>query len=111
MASVKAYVISEVEILDEDDGQRYRDLAAESIAAYGGCYLVRGARPEVAEGSMPDARRVVVVEFPSMERLREWYASPQYARALAIRRTTLDRRLIFVPGVSDPSGNPTGETA
>ncbi len=92
-------MISEVEVLDEEAGQRYRDLAARSIAAYGGRYLVRGAPPEVAEGSMPPERRMVVVEFPSMQRVRDWYGSPEYADALAIRGTALDRRLVFVEGV------------
>ncbi|MQA85344.1 MAG: DUF1330 domain-containing protein [Streptosporangiales bacterium] len=40
-------MISEVEILDEEEGQRYRDLAAKSIAAHGGRYLVRGALRQV----------------------------------------------------------------
>jgi uncharacterized protein (DUF1330 family) len=34
-----------------------------------------------------------------MERLREWYASAEYAEALKVRRTALDRRLIFIEGV------------
>jgi hypothetical protein len=36
-----------------------------------------------------------------MERLREWYASPEYAEALQIRQTALARRLMFVAGVDD----------
>jgi uncharacterized protein (DUF1330 family) len=40
-----------------------------------------------------------------MERLREWYASPEYAEALKVRRTALDRRLIFVEGVP-PANDP-----
>lgn len=44
-----AYVISEVEILDETQGQRYRDLAAESIAP--------------------------AADTSSEEQLRAWYAS------------------------------------
>jgi uncharacterized protein (DUF1330 family) len=35
-----------------------------------------------------------------MARLREWYASPEYAEAFKVRRTALDRRLIFVEGVA-----------
>jgi uncharacterized protein (DUF1330 family) len=96
-----AYVISEVEMLDESQGQRYRDLAAASIALHGGRYIVRGAKPEVAEGEWPDARRVVVVEFPTMEQLRSWYDSSDYAEALAVRQTALNRRLLFVDGVDE----------
>jgi uncharacterized protein (DUF1330 family) len=97
-----AYVISEVEMLDEAQGQRYRDLASASIERYGGRYLVRGADPEVAEGEWPPRRRVVVVEFPTMERLQEWYRSPEYADALAVSRSALERCLLFVEGVEGP---------
>jgi uncharacterized protein (DUF1330 family) len=97
-----AYVISEVEMLDETQGQRYRELAAASIALHGGRYIVRGAEPEVAEGEWPPAQRVVVVEFQDMEQLRCWYGSRDYAEALAVRQTALTRRLLFVDGVSDP---------
>jgi uncharacterized protein (DUF1330 family) len=96
---MSAFVISEVEILDEQQGARYRELAAASIARHGGRYLVRGASPQVAEGEFPSERRVVVVEFPSLEQLSEWYASDDYAEALEISRTALRRRLIFVEGV------------
>jgi uncharacterized protein (DUF1330 family) len=96
-----AYVISEVTVLDEVGGRRYRDLAARSITWYGGRYLVRGADPHVPEGEWPGHARVVVVEFPSMEQLERWYASAEYTQALAVRRTALDRRLLFVDGVTD----------
>ena len=94
-----AYVISELEVLDPVAIETYRSTAARSIAHYGGRYLVRGGVAEIAEGG-PPPKTLIVVEFPSMERLREWYASPEYAEALKVRRTALDRRLIFVEGVA-----------
>jgi uncharacterized protein (DUF1330 family) len=48
-----AYAISEVEVLDEARAGRYRQLAAASIAQYGGRYIVRGARSQVPEGEWP----------------------------------------------------------
>ncbi len=93
-----AYVISELEVSDAAGIETYRTIAAKSIAQYGGRYLVRGGAASVAEGG-PPPKNIVVVEFPSMERLREWYASPEYAEALKVQRTALDRRLIFVEGV------------
>jgi len=92
-----AYVISEVEVLDERVADRYRELAAASIARHGGRYLVRGAVANVVEGPA-SGRRVVVVEFPSMQVAREWYASADYAQALAFRAQALERRLVFVEG-------------
>jgi uncharacterized protein (DUF1330 family) len=94
-----AYVISELEVRDPVAIESYRTLAAKSIAQYGGRYLVRNGAASVAEGG-PPVKSIVVVEFPSMDRLREWYASPEYAEALEVRQTALDRRLIFVEGVA-----------
>jgi len=96
---MSAYVISEVETRDTAAMETYRALAAESIAHYGGRYLVRGGAAEVVEGA-PPPKTLIIVEFPSMERAREWYASPDYAEALKVRRTALDRRLVFVEGVA-----------
>ena len=98
-----AFVLSEVEVLDQDGAARYRDLAAASIEQYGGKYLVRAAEASVAEGREA-AGRIVLVEFPSMQRIHEWYGSPEYARALAFRDRALTRRLIFVDGLPACSG-------
>ena len=95
---MSAYVISEVDVRDPAGFETYRTIAAKAIAQYGGCYLVRGGAASIAEGG-PPPKTIIVVEFPSMEKLREWYASPEYAQALKVRRTALDRRLIFVEGV------------
>jgi uncharacterized protein (DUF1330 family) len=96
-----AFVISEVQILNEDAASQYRHLAASSIATYGGRYLARAAEAVVVEGE-PTRRRIVIAEFPSMQRIREWYASPEYAEALKFREAALDRRLMFVEGVNPP---------
>jgi uncharacterized protein (DUF1330 family) len=99
---MSAYVISEVEITDAAGFEVYRTLAAKSIAQYGGRYLVRGGAAAAVEGG-PPPKNIIVIEFSSMENLRQWYASPEYAEALKHRRTALDRRLIFVDGVPAPT--------
>ena len=99
---MSAYLISEVEVRDPAGFEAYRTIAAKAIAQYGGRYLVRGGTAEVVEGS-PPPKNIIVAEFPSMEVLREWYSSPEYAEALNHRRTALDRRLIFVEGVAVPT--------
>jgi uncharacterized protein (DUF1330 family) len=96
---VTAYVISEVEILDEAPAQRYRELAAASIEAHGGRYLARGAIPTVLEGDAAKGKRIVVVVFPDRDAAERWYRSDEYAAALEIRATALDRRLLLVDGV------------
>jgi uncharacterized protein (DUF1330 family) len=92
-----AYVISEVEPRDAALFERYRALAPATIARYGGRYVVRGGAAELVEGG-PPPKTLVIVEFPSLARAREWYASPEYAEALAVRAGALERRLVFVEG-------------
>lgn len=76
----------------------YRTLAAQTIAQYGSRYLAQGDAAEVGEGG-PPAKTIIIVEFPSMARAREWYASAEYADALKLRQTALERQLLFVEGV------------
>lgn len=91
-------MISEVEILDDVQGRRYRELAQESIVHHDGRYLARGATPTVLEGDCDD--RVVLVEFPDRETAERWYASAEYAEALQLSKTALRRRLLLVDGVA-----------
>ena len=93
-----AYVISEVEIVDPALADRYRPLAAESIAQFGGRYIVRGGEATLVEGE-PAPKMLVIVEFPNMAQAKEWYRSPEYAAALEVRHGALNRRLVFVEGV------------
>jgi uncharacterized protein (DUF1330 family) len=95
-----AYVISEVEILDQAQADTYRSLASASIGRYGGRYIVRGGAIELIEGERDPKRRLVIVEFPSMQRAHEWYRSPEYAEALKVRAGALTRTLAFVEGVA-----------
>ena len=44
-----AYMVAQVEILDPEQWERYKQIAAQEIARHGGRYLARGAGPEVEE--------------------------------------------------------------
>ena len=71
----KGYIYAEVEITDAAEYDEYRPLAAASIEAFGGRYIVRRGEPEGPEGNR-DVRLVVVLEFESRARALEWYHSP-----------------------------------
>jgi uncharacterized protein (DUF1330 family) len=102
---VSAYLISEVEVLDAEAWENYRVRAARAIARFGGRYLVRAASAEVIEADWPveepPAQTVIVAEFPSMNDLKRWYESPQYAAAFAFRAAAVKRRMIFVAGIDE----------
>src|SRR5688572_7685032 len=63
-AHVRAYIVVQITIDDPETYERYKALAPPSIAAYGGTYLVRGAKTTTLEGSW-DPERFVILEFPS----------------------------------------------
>lgn len=96
------YLISDVTARDADAFQIYRSRAAASIEKYGGRYLVRGGGIERLEGDWSPSA-IVIVEFPDAERAKRWYASPEYAEALAVRDRALRRNLILVEGVGASS--------
>jgi uncharacterized protein (DUF1330 family) len=96
---VPAYSITEVETLDEQQARTYQEVARAAVTRYGGRYLVLAEEPTVAEGQWPSGQRVVIIEFRSMDQLKAWYDSPEYAPARALARTALRRRLLFVEGV------------
>jgi uncharacterized protein (DUF1330 family) len=95
-----AYVISHVEIVDQNTIDDYRALAKQSAEKFGGRYLVRGGDLKVVEGDWNLKRQVVVIEFPNMDLAQTWYRSPEYSAALKIRATALDRTLLFVEGAT-----------
>jgi uncharacterized protein (DUF1330 family) len=95
-----AYIISEVsEVVDPAVLEKYRALAEVTIKQYGGRYLVRGGEWESLEGEWA-LERTIVVEFPSWERAKAWYRSPEYAAALELSRVALKRKMLMVDGVA-----------
>jgi uncharacterized protein (DUF1330 family) len=92
-----AYLIAQVEVTDPATYERYRPLAAASIAKHGGKYVVRGGKTEQLEG--PEPSRVVVLEFPSMAAAREFYFSPDYTEARKLREASSNSKLFIVEGV------------
>ena len=93
-----AYVVLDIEVKDPEKFARYRELAPPAIAAYGGRYLARGGATEVLEGS-PTLHRVVILEFPAMERARAWLESPEYREARQLRRASATTNAFVTQGL------------
>ena len=93
-----AYVIADVDVHDPVGFEEYRGLVGATIEKYGGRYLVRGGKSEVLEGAY-EVHRVVVLEFPSYERAKEWYNSAEYAPLIAMRQRAAKTNVVTVEGV------------
>lgn len=92
-----AYVIVDIEITDPEQYESYKQLAAPTVAQFDGRYVVRGGATETLEGGWVPGR-VVVLEFPSMQRAREWWGSDAYAPAKAMRHASANSQMILVEG-------------
>ena len=94
-----AYVVAHVEVTDPVRYAEYRSMVLGTMTPFGGRFLVRGPQPEVLEGSW-DPKRLVILEFPDANQARQWWASPEYAKAKAIRQATSIGTLVLLEGVA-----------
>jgi uncharacterized protein (DUF1330 family) len=95
-----AYVIVDITVRDREAYERYKLLAAPTVAAHGGRYLVRGGATDPLEGSWKPAR-LVVLEFPDAGAARGWWASEEYAPAKALRQSCARTEMLLVEGHLD----------
>lgn len=95
---MSAYVVVEIEVTDPVVYEEYKKLAQESVAKFGGRYAVRGGRTEQFEGDRMPAR-FVMLEFPTVARAKEWFASEDYARAREVRLRSANANMFVVEGM------------
>jgi uncharacterized protein (DUF1330 family) len=96
-----AYILA---IIDEHDPvafEAYREQALPVIAAYGGRSLLQGTRHERLEGDWAP-KRVVVVEFPTMEQARAFHASEAYQGPKAVRHGAARTDMLLFEGRIEP---------
>jgi uncharacterized protein (DUF1330 family) len=93
-----AYVVVQVEVKDADRYEGYKKMVPPSMEKFGGRFIVRGGTVHPMEGTW-SPKRFVIVEFPSVERAKAWWASPEYAEAKALRQATAESQLIIVEGL------------
>ena len=96
---MSAYIVVEIVIEDPARYERYKVLAPPSIALYGGRYLARGGPTTTLEGQWHPSR-FVMLEFPSAERARAWWNSPEYAEAKALRQSCAQTDMLLVEGLA-----------
>ena len=93
-----AFVIVQVTVEDAAAYERYKALAPASIAHYGGRYIARGGHSEALEGEW-DPCRVVILEFESVARAKQWLESPEYKEARSLRHASAHTQMIVVDGL------------
>jgi uncharacterized protein (DUF1330 family) len=93
-----AYIIVEIEVTDPATYEEYKKLTPASLVPFEGRFIVRGGKTETLEGGW-QPNRMVVLEFPDMEKAKAWWGSDAYGPAKAIRQKASNTRMILVEGV------------
>jgi len=93
-----AYIIVDILVHNAENYEDYKKLTPASLAPYEGKFIVRGGRTETLEGGW-QPERLVVLEFPCAEKAKQWWSSPEYARAKALRQANATTEMILVEGL------------
>ena len=94
---MSAYLIVRVTVRDQVAYREYMQHTPRVIDQFGGRMLVRGGATETLEGR-EETQRIVIIEFPSMEQAKAFYASPEYQKAKALREGAGEGQFILVEG-------------
>lgn len=98
-----AYLVGLMEVTDHEEFAHYGKAAAEALEPYGGRFkplsMTAVSEPTIYEGERP-ADHMFIIEFESRELFEEFYASPAYRDALAIRlRSSIPKALMVMEGM------------
>jgi len=94
-APKKAYILVQVNVTNPQQYAEYAKLSPGIIEKFGGRFVARGGRAETLEGT-PAPSRIVIVEFPSYERAREFYNSAEYQAARKLRAGAATAQFVLV---------------
>ena len=86
---MSVYSISSITVKDWDTYQEYMKRASEIIAMYGGKYLVRGGEI-LADSTSWHPKRVVILEFPTIEQMKAFRDSDEYKPVAELRHKAAD---------------------
>ena len=94
-----AYVVVQLKITREQGWPEYGAAMLPLMQSFGGRPIVADAPVEVFEGSH-DGRQLAIFEFPSMEAVRSFEYSPEYAEVKKLRAGSGDLDVWGVPGLA-----------
>ncbi len=96
----KGYWIARVDITDQEKYKAYIAANAEPLKKYGARFLVRAGRCETPEGT--SRSRNAVIEFPTYQAALDCWKSPEYQRAIKLRKDVSTIDLVIIEGYEGP---------
>lgn len=93
---VKGYWIVSVDISNPESYKMYIAENRSAFRKYEARFVIRGGKSEVVEGQ--GRSRIVVIEFKDYATALECYRSPEYAKAIEMRKGIAAADIIIVEG-------------
>jgi len=97
---MSAFLICDVQVKNREKLMEYLKLSEHTLAPFGGKFHAQAGTTETLEGEW-QPKVIILAEFPSMEKAKEWYSSDEYAKALKVKPEAIDRNMILTEGLSD----------
>ncbi|MBT4911532.1 MAG: DUF1330 domain-containing protein [Alphaproteobacteria bacterium] len=95
----KAYVLVDTKISNNKNYEIYKSKAKPIAEKFGGKYLTRGGEMDVVQSDLWSPTRLVLVEFPSIEKARAFHSSEDYADVKKIRIENAESTLVILEGL------------
>ena len=95
----KAYVLVDTKISNNENYEVYKSKAKPIAERFGGKYLTRGGEMDVVQSDLWSPTRLVLVEFPSIEKARAFHSSEDYADVKKIRLENAESTLVILEGL------------
>jgi uncharacterized protein (DUF1330 family) len=96
-ATPKAYVVTEVTVIDQAAQEAYLPKVTEAYKSNGGAFLARGGKIVAFEGEAP--KRVTVAVYDSLQKAQESRASEAWKALKPMRDKAIKARSYAVEGV------------
>lgn len=101
MSNAKGYIYAELEVTSpEYFNAEYAPRVQPVLEKYGAKFLVAGGDPEVREGDRA-VKRVVFLEFESVQRARKFYDSKDYQDVIGYRFKSAHTHLYILEGTDN----------
>ena len=97
---MSAYVVVQVDVTDPVRYEDYKKMVPESLAKFGGRFVVRAGKFTATEGQ--SRSRNVVIEFPDYEAALACYHSPEYQENIKVRQPHSNADLVIIEGYDGP---------
>jgi uncharacterized protein (DUF1330 family) len=96
----KGYWVVSVDVTDLEEYKRYVAENRHAFRKYGARFLTRGGKSKIVEGN--GRSRLVVIEFKDYETALECCRSPEYAKAMELRKDCAAADFVIVDGYDGP---------